>query len=361
MSRAKGSPVRRPTAVLLATRAAVAALVLAAVLLPVATVQAGGPSATTKPHGHKATPTPPPVVTPAPTPKPTPAPTPKPTPTPVITPAPTARPAVTAAPTSAPAPIPSSKPAAGRSAAPGAGAAAAPGSGHATPKPGASGSHDTPDPRPAAGAAGLGGDAGSDGSVGSGGSSSGGPTGLFVIVALIGALTMLGAWLLGGRRKGDADASAAAVAPPQVGARGSTQDSAPVALAVVVRRRLVRTRPAVGAPASVEAPEARPARIGLRGGSLQDPLVAAMARSRDGRTAVGRARAGTQTSAGTPGSADPSFKGPTWVTRLDPHIKINPTLPVDRAPSDQTPSNQLLPSAADRAALRGNDAARRSA
>lgn len=351
MIRAGRSSDRHSAAGPFAVRTAIAALVLAAVLLPVATAQAANPAAGTKPHGHKATPSPAPVVTPAPTPTPTRR--------PVVTPAPTIRPAVTPAPkpvpTFAPRPVP------GRTAAPGSGAVASTAPRTAAPSPDASGSARTTDPAAVIAAVGPGGSVGSK--------AGGPPTGLFVIVAVIGVLTLLGSWLLGGRRKRDANTMAAAQAGAGAGDGAPIQGAAAVAAAAAPRTRLGRTRLAAPEPAPVEPPGARPGKNPRSTESYQDPLVAAIVRSRDARSASGLSRpttsrggaagtggAGTAGPTGAAGSADPDFKGPTWVTRLDPHIKIMPALPVD-----PLRATEGLPSAPVRAASSTEGEARRSA
>jgi hypothetical protein len=236
-----------------------------------------GPTPTLNPgQAKKATPTPPPAPPPAPTPAPTPAPAATATPAPAVTSGPPASTGSTVTPTPRPG-------------ASGATSSAAPSGGPASsPSPAGGGVLATPD------------STGTDpGSIASGGSATGDGTPLaaLLIAALTGILMIVCGWFIAGRRSArdeetPDDASA--------GSGGTGGDTEPLA-----------------------GPEGPPATIAYWGARFEDPLVAAMARSH-ARTA-GRP---TRTAAAPPPLEphDSTFSGPTWVNRLDPRIRVEPTM-----------------------------------
>ncbi|MBA3875999.1 MAG: hypothetical protein C0498_03540 [Anaerolinea sp.] len=59
---------------------------------------------------------------------------------------------------------------------------------------------------------------------------------------------------------------------------------------------------------------------------LEDPLVAAIVRTRDARGSSGRAR---HVAPGPAGDDPLAFNGPTWVRRLDPEIRVIPGLRIE--------------------------------
>lgn len=288
-----------------------------------------GATATPKPgKGNQPTPTPAPVATPRPTPTPAPAATPKPTVAPAATPAPPAGGGTSGA-TSAPAGAPAGRPSPGASAASGGSSAtAAPGGGSsATAAPG--------------GGAVIGG-AGPVAPVADGNE----PPSIWAILlpAIVGVLVITGGWLLAGRRsKGDdeprtavaADGSGATVPAPANSklARGSATSSSAggpsrALRGLAVARTPRGARPARGASLvpSVSTEEARPASPGRAPvpTGAEDPLVAAMARSRAMRPRGPEVRT-------VPNPvADGAGFNPSWVRRLDHEIKVLPTLPESR-------------------------------
>jgi len=259
---------------------------------------------------------------------PTPAPTTIPVPTATPTPAPAATPAVSApSPTLAPtptAPTPAATPAA-IGGAPSAGVS--PGGARPAATADLPGAATTvPDATPAAGVAtpdaaavGL-----TDGSGPATGGSAGDSPALAALVGVAGAGTLIiaGWWYVAGRRRTD-DEVEAAVARRAADGGGAPRpdddgpgDDGP------------RGGRAVPAPAGQMA--SRPV------GRAHDPLVAAVARSREARGLSPNPRArdprGSVNAPRTPASDAPdaqaqAFDGPTWVRRLDTSIRVIPTLP----------------------------------
>ena len=277
---------------------AVVMLVAAATLGSAGLVLGGNPPSVPPGQEKKATPTPPPIVTPAPTPAP--IVTPPPTPAPIVTPPPTPAPVATPAPTPAATPAtpagpiapPPPPPATGGSGSSGSGAGGTGSTPVATLAPtslAAAEASATAGPSDVAVAA---------GSTVSGATDPGGgpPVAGFLVVAVLGVLTIIAGWFIVGRRSSrDDEAPDPGKAPDPAGSTTTTAS--------------VRPRP----------------RIALAGPQAQDPLLAAIKRSRDARGAASRVRT-VPIAAGDEG---PEFKGPTWVRRLDPDIKVIPGLAIE--------------------------------
>jgi hypothetical protein len=126
-------------------------------------------------------------------------------------------------------------------------------------------------------------------------SDGGTPVAAILIVAVLGVLTIVAGWFIVGRRSSRDDETAVA------GMARETVGSA-----------------ATGAPAGPLP------RMVSAGSHTEDPLLAAIKRSRDGRGSASRRPAQIV------GADDgPDFRGPTWVRRLEPEIKVIPGLTIE--------------------------------
>ena len=118
----------------------------------------------------------------------------------------------------------------------------------------------------------------------------------FLLIMIAGIALITGGWFIVGRRSSRKDE--ASVPVPDDSASGARKEAPAV--------------PRVSAPA-----------IPYAGAQIKDPLVAAIVRSRDAHGTGGQVR----TTASAESGSDPStFKGPTWVRRLDPEITVIPGL-----------------------------------
>lgn len=320
-------------------RLAIVVAVAVVMLMPVGIVLGADPTAvgatpspTLNPgQQKKSTPTPP-AATPTPplaaTPPPAPAtPTPAPTAAPGSTAAPTAAPAGSAPPTARPGSgptvaKPTAAPMAGPTASPGAPSLAA--------------------PDPSGDVAGAGSSSGGAGTSGDRSS----PAVLLLVVAVLGIIAGLVWFILGRRRsdddeKGSTDASTATpgtarqVVTPAVAVAATRATNVPsVARATRpprdsrgtanadVRRGTARDS-SLGASPGSGAPRSGPA-----GARVEDPLMAAMARSREPRAGARSPRTAAAPAVEPDGS---TFAGPTWVNRLDPRIRVEPELETEKA------------------------------
>lgn len=323
----------------LAAGVVVAALVAAGTLAPTGIARGANPNATPPPAGPTLGPTlnpgqakkaatPPPVVTPAPPPAPVVTTGPIPTAPPIATPSPTAVPVATsvtstplhAAPIGPPA-TPKPRPASGG---PGTSGTGTGGGGVARPtptgvptpaSPAAAGMSSTPESSADTSAAGPTASAGS-------GSGDVPPVEAFLLIAIVGVLVIIGGWFIAGRRSSrDEEAS---VAVPGGGTSARARDPATVPM---------RPAPGTGSP----------------GARIEDPLVAAMMRTRDLR---GPARRVRPVVPGRAGDEPMALTGPTWVRRLDPEIRVIPGLRIEEERTDRirkSEDNRETPEAAARA------------